>query len=74
MWLRTETQGMHIQNFGEETSFKKRQPLGRSTRWEKFENFTVMNIQGVVTPFSAVVGYQRFGGPCRLHLQSEDKE
>jgi hypothetical protein len=26
----------------------------------------------VVTPSSVVVGYQRFGGPCCLHLQGED--
>jgi hypothetical protein len=25
----------------------------------------------VVTPCSVVVGYQRFGGPCCLHLQGE---
>jgi hypothetical protein len=25
----------------------------------------------VVTPCSVVVAYQRFGGPCCLHLQSE---
>jgi hypothetical protein len=25
-----------------------------------------------MTPFSVVVGYQRFGGSCCLHLQSED--
>jgi hypothetical protein len=28
---------------------------------------------GVVTPCSGVVGYQSFGGPCSLHLQSEVK-
>jgi hypothetical protein len=27
----------------------------------------------VVTPCSDVVGYQRFGGPCCLHVQSEVK-
>jgi len=26
----------------------------------------------VVTPCRNVVGYQRFGGPCWLHLQGED--
>jgi hypothetical protein len=26
---------------------------------------------GVVTPCSDVVGYQRFGGPCCVHLQGE---
>jgi hypothetical protein len=25
----------------------------------------------VVTPFSVVVGYQRFRGPCCLHLQGQ---
>jgi hypothetical protein len=24
-----------------------------------------------VTPYSVVVGYQRFGGPCCIHLQGE---
>jgi len=26
----------------------------------------------VVTPCSDMVGYERFGGPCCLHLQGED--
>jgi hypothetical protein len=37
--------------------------------------FTAVNIQvevfRVVKPCSVVVGYQRFGGPCCLHLQGE---
>jgi hypothetical protein len=41
------------------------------------EVFTATNIQVVVfwvlTPFSDVVGYQRFGRPCCLHLQGEVK-
>jgi hypothetical protein len=52
-------------------------------RWEfvhskqliRFEVFTTIEIQvqffWVVTPCSVVVGYQRFGGPCCLHLQGE---
>jgi hypothetical protein len=28
----------------------------------------------VMTPCSDVVGYQRFGGPCCLHLQGEVSE
>jgi hypothetical protein len=41
----------------------------------RFEVFTVMKMQVVVfcvvRPCSVVVGYQRFGGPCCLHLQVE---
>jgi hypothetical protein len=41
-----------------------------------FEVFKVVKIQvevlWVVTPCSDVVGYQRFEGPCCLHLQGED--
>jgi len=41
----------------------------------RFEIFTTMNIQvnifWVITPCSFVVGYQRFGGLCCLHLQGE---
>jgi hypothetical protein len=33
--------------------------------WLQVEVFCVQ------TPFSDVVGYQRFGGPCCLHLQGE---
>jgi len=40
-----------------------------------FEAFTaVMLLVGVfwvMTQCSVVVGYQRFGGPCCLHLQGE---
>jgi hypothetical protein len=38
-----------------------------------FEAFMTVMFQAevfwVVTPCSVVVGYERFGGPCRLHLQ-----
>jgi hypothetical protein len=42
----------------------------------RFKVFTVVQIQvvfWVVTPYSFAVGYQRFGGPCCLHLQGEMK-
>jgi hypothetical protein len=43
----------------------------------RFEVFTAVKIQfevfWVLTP-SSVVGYQRFGGPCCLHLQGEVPE
>jgi hypothetical protein len=39
---------------------------------ERFEAFTTVKIQVdvfyVVTPWSVVVGYRRFGGPCCLHF------
>jgi hypothetical protein len=42
-----------------------------------FEDFTAMMFHGevfcVMTPCSVVVGYQRFRGPCCLHLQVEAK-
>jgi hypothetical protein len=38
----------------------------------KFANLQVM-IFWVVTPCSDVVGCQRFGGPCCLHLQGEGR-
>jgi hypothetical protein len=42
-----------------------------------FEAFTAVMFQvevyWVVTPCSVVAGYQRFGGPCCLHLQDEVK-
>jgi hypothetical protein len=39
-----------------------------ATLESKFELFCV------VTPCSVAVGYRRFGGPCCLHLQGEDRE
>jgi len=40
-----------------------------------FEAFTAAMFQvevvRVVTPFSVVVGYQRFGVPCFIHFQGE---
>jgi hypothetical protein len=50
---------------------------GRSIRLVamRFQAFTTVKIQieilWVVTPCSVVVGYQRFRGPCCLHLQGE---
>jgi len=48
---------------------------GKNPDSVKFEVFTAMKIQvvvfRVVTPSNNVVGYQRFGGPCWLHLQSK---
>jgi hypothetical protein len=42
-----------------------------------FRVFTAMKIPYVVflfaTPCSIVIGYERFGGPCCLHLQGEIK-
>jgi hypothetical protein len=42
----------------------------------RLEIFTAMKVQVkeicVVMPCSDVGGYQRFGGPCCLHLQGED--
>jgi hypothetical protein len=42
-----------------------------------FEVFTAVEIQvevfRVVTPCNVAIGYQRFGGPCCLHLQCEVK-
>jgi len=42
----------------------------------RFEVFTAVKIQveffWVVMPYSAVVEYQRFRGPCCLHLQDEE--
>jgi hypothetical protein len=43
----------------------------------RFQAFTAVMIEvempWVVTPCSAVVGYQRFRAPCCLHLQGEVK-
>jgi len=42
-----------------------------------FEAFTAVMFQvevlWVVTPYSAVVGYRRFGGPCCLHLHHSNR-
>jgi hypothetical protein len=46
----------------------------RCCNYAKFEVITLVKIQivvfCVVTPCSVAVGYQRFGGPCCLELQS----
>jgi hypothetical protein len=39
--------------------------------------FTVGKVQvvilfNIVAPFSNIVGYRQFGGPCCFHLQGED--
>jgi hypothetical protein len=43
--------------------------------YARLEVVTAMKIQvtvfWVTTPCSVVVGYQRFGGPCCLHLQGD---
>jgi hypothetical protein len=45
------------------------------TKHARFEAFTAVKIQvdvfWVVTSCGVVVGYQRFGGPCCLHLQGD---
>jgi hypothetical protein len=44
----------------------------------RLEVFMAVNIQikvfWIVTPCSDVVGYQRFGGSCCLHVQGEEKK
>jgi hypothetical protein len=41
----------------------------------RFEVFTAVifhvEVFWVVTPCNVVLGYQRFGGPCCVHLQGE---
>jgi hypothetical protein len=48
----------------------------KSTGRKKFEVSTAVKIQiqvfCVVTPCNAVVGYQRFRGPCRFHVQGDN--
>jgi hypothetical protein len=36
-------------------------------------SFEVVIVFWDVTPYSDVLGYRRFGGPCSLHLQGEVK-
>jgi hypothetical protein len=42
---------------------------------QNFTQLLMMQVEvfWVVTPYSVVVGYQRFRGPCCLHLQGEVK-
>jgi hypothetical protein len=48
----------------------------KKVRKARFEVFTAVKMQvevfWVVTSRSVVVGYQRFGGPCCLHLHGNE--
>jgi len=50
-------------------------PSGLQNSNASFKAFTAVMFQvkvfWVVTPYSIVVGYQHFRGPCCLHLQGE---
>jgi len=46
-------------------------PLGNSSLWRQLLKHLIHGVWDV-TPCNGVVGYQRFGEPCRLHLQGED--
>jgi hypothetical protein len=47
-------------------------------RVKRFEAFIALKIQvevfWAVTPCSVVIGYQRFGGPCCIHLQVDNPQ